>query len=113
VTGPSLFAFDVTPPRQHVGSDVYRKDWQAAFAGIKGPVKFEISDLAITVDGDVAYGHSIQRATGMNTKDKPMDVTVRVSDVYRKLKSKWLIVEEHVSVPVDLDTAKADLTSAP
>jgi ketosteroid isomerase-like protein len=113
VTGPSLFVFDVTPPRQHVGSDDYRKDWQEAFAGMKGPLKFEISDLAITVDGDVAFGHSIQRTTGTNTKDKPMDITVRVSDVYRKLKGKWLIVEEHVSVPVDLDTAKADLTSAP
>jgi ketosteroid isomerase-like protein len=111
--GKNLFVFDVTPPRQHVGWDDYRKDWQDAIAGMKGPVKFTISDLAITVDGDVAYGHSIQRATGTNTKDKPMDVTVRVSDVYRKLKGKWLIVEEHVSVPVDLDTGKADLTSAP
>ncbi|HEX4159332.1 MAG TPA: nuclear transport factor 2 family protein [Rhizomicrobium sp.] len=111
--GPGLFVFDVTPPRQHVGWEDYRKDWQDALAGMKGPVKFEISDLSITVDGDVAYGHSIQRMTGTNTKDKAVDVTVRVSDVYRKLKGKWLIVEEHVSVPVDLDTGKADLTSAP
>ncbi len=113
VSGPGLFVFDVTPPRQHVGSDDYRKDWQEALAGAKGPIKFEIGDLSVTVDGDVAYGHSIQHMTGTNTKDKPVDVTVRVSDVYRKLKGKWLIVEEHVSVPVDLDTGKADLTSAP
>jgi ketosteroid isomerase-like protein len=113
VSGPGLFVFDVTPPRQHVGSDDYRKDWQEAFAGIKGPLKFEISDLTVTVDGDVAYGHSIQRTTGANMKDKPFDLTVRVSDIYRKLKGKWLIVEEHVSVPVDIDTGKADLTSAP
>jgi ketosteroid isomerase-like protein len=111
--GPGLFVFDVTPPRQHVGWEDYRKDWQAALAGMKGPVKFDISDMSIIVAGDVAYGHSIQHMTGTNTKDKPVDVTVRVSDVYRKLKGKWLIVEEHVSVPVDLDTAKADLTSAP
>jgi ketosteroid isomerase-like protein len=113
VTGPSLFVFDVAPPRQHVGSDDYRKDWQDALAQAKGPIKFGISDLAVTVDGDVAYGHSIQHMTGINTKNKPVDFTVRVSDVYRKLKGRWLIVEEHVSVPVDLDTAKADLTSAP
>ena len=113
VSGPGLFVFDVTPPRQHVGSDDYRKDWQDAIAGMKGPVKFELSDLAVTTLGDVAYGHSIQRLTGTNTKGKAVDVTVRVSDVYRKLNGEWLIVEEHVSVPVDLDTAKADLTSAP
>ncbi|HEX3666505.1 MAG TPA: nuclear transport factor 2 family protein [Rhizomicrobium sp.] len=113
VQGPSLFVFDVTPPRQHVGSDDYRKDWQAGLAMFKGPIKFELSDVAVTAVGDVGYGHSIQRVTGTDTKGKAVDVTVRVSDVYRKLAGKWLIVEEHVSVPVDLDTGKADLTSAP
>jgi hypothetical protein len=38
---------------------------------------------------------------------------VRVTDVYRKLKGKWLIVQEHVSVPVDLATQKPDLLSKP
>jgi hypothetical protein len=38
---------------------------------------------------------------------------VRVTDVYRKLKGKWLIVQEHVSVPVDLATQKPDLQSRP
>jgi hypothetical protein len=33
--------------------------------------------------------------------------------VYRKLRGHWLIVQEHVSVPVDLDTGKADLLSKP
>jgi hypothetical protein len=37
---------------------------------------------------------------------------LRVSDVYRKLNGKWLIVKEHVSVPFDLDARKAGLTSA-
>jgi len=36
-----------------------------------------------------------------------------VSDVYRKIHGKWLIVQEHVSVPVDLNTGKPDLLSKP
>jgi hypothetical protein len=40
-------------------------------------------------------------------------LSVRVTDVLRKVNGKWLIVQEHVSVPVDLATAKADLTSRP
>jgi hypothetical protein len=36
-----------------------------------------------------------------------------VTDVYRKIKGKWLIVQEHVSFPVDLATGKADLLSKP
>jgi hypothetical protein len=33
--------------------------------------------------------------------------------VYRKIKGHWLIVQEHVSVPVDLATLKPDLRSQP
>jgi ketosteroid isomerase-like protein len=43
----------------------------------------------------------------------PIDVNIRVTDVLRKAKGKWLIVHEHVSVPVDLATGKADLASKP
>jgi hypothetical protein len=38
---------------------------------------------------------------------------VRVTDDYRKLAGKWKIVQEHVSVPVDLGTMKPDLLSKP
>jgi ketosteroid isomerase-like protein len=38
---------------------------------------------------------------------------VRVTDVYKKAHRRWLIVHEHVSVPVDLDTGKPDLASKP
>jgi ketosteroid isomerase-like protein len=64
-------------------------------------------------DGTVGYGHSIQRVSGVDPKGKTVDLTVRVTDVYRKQAGAWLIVQEHVSVPVDLDTGKADLTSKP
>ena len=59
--GADLFVFDVGPPRQHVGWDDYRKDWQDGFDAYPGPVGFTISDLSVTVVGTVAYGHSIQK----------------------------------------------------
>ena len=30
--GDELFVFDLVPPRQYVGWDAYKKDWQATFA---------------------------------------------------------------------------------
>ena len=39
--------------------------------------------------------------------------TARVTDGYRKINGKWLITLEHVSVPVDLETGKADINSKP
>ena len=113
VPGKDLFVFDVTPPRQHVGWDDYKKDWQDFFALFKGPLTFDISDLVVATDGTLGYGHSIQHVAGTSTDGKPIDVTVRLTDDYRKINGKWYIVQEHVSVPVDLATGKADLQSKP
>ena len=113
VYSPDVFVFDVIPPRQYVGAAAYREDWKGVFAGFTGPIKMEITDLVVSTDGMVGYGHSIQRASGVDAKGKPVDLTVRVTDVYRKQAGAWSIVQEHVSVPVDLDTGKADLTSKP
>ena len=113
VPDDSLVVFDVVPPRQYVGADAYRKDWEGLMTQLMGPVKFEISDLHVFTAGPLGYSHSIQHVQGTNTKNQPIDLTVRVTDVYRKIKGDWLIVHEHVSVPVDLDTDKPDLSSKP
>ena len=36
-----------------------------------------------------------------------------MTDVYKKVKGDWLIVQEHASVPVDFDTGKPDFMSKP
>jgi len=112
VKSPKLVVFDVIPPRQYTGWDAYHKDWEGFLGGCKDAPKIDISDLQIEAGADYGFGSSIQHftCTGANG---PIDFTVRVSDGYRKLKGKWLIAHEHVSVPVDLSTAKADLNSKP
>lgn len=113
VPDESLLVFDVTPPRQYVGAQAYAKDWEEVVGLFPGAMDVTLTDLDVTVGGDVAYGHSIQHIVG-NLKDgHPMDFTVRVTDGYRKVNGQWLIAHEHVSVPVDLATGKADLTSKP
>jgi len=113
VPSDSLVAFDVVPPRQFVGAQAYRKDWEAQLAKIKGPLKVELNDLAITVDRTLAYSHSTQHLTGTDTGDHPFDLTVRVTDVYRKIGGRWLIEHEHLSVPVDPSTGQAASASKP
>jgi uncharacterized protein (TIGR02246 family) len=113
VYAPDVFVYDVVPPRQYVGADAYRKDWQALMSGFKGPLKFDLADLAIETAGPVAWSHSVQRIVGVDPTGQPSDITVRVTDVYRKTADGWRIVQEHVSVPVDLATGKPDLASKP
>jgi ketosteroid isomerase-like protein len=112
IPGQNLFVFDVIPPRQYIGASAYRKDWEDLFATLKD-VKFDITDLDIATDSTLAYSHSIQRLNGTDTKGQPFNLVVRVTDVYRKIDGNWLIVHEHVSVPVDLETGKPDLMSKP
>jgi uncharacterized protein (TIGR02246 family) len=108
-----LFVFDVSPPRQHVGWDDYKKDFTDLIGATPGPISFKMSDLDVTVVGSVAYGHSIQDMHWTAAGGQAAELVVRVTDVYRKAGGKWRIVQEHVSVPVDLDTDKGDLLSKP
>lgn len=111
--GDQLFVFDVVPPRQYAGWDAYKKDFEGLFGALPGPVGSTMSDLNINVAGTVAYTHYIQSGYFTAKDGSRLDVNVRVTDVLRRIKGKWLIVQEHVSVPVDLATGKADLLSKP
>jgi uncharacterized protein (TIGR02246 family) len=111
--GNELFVFDLATPRQYVGWDAYKKDWQSFFAGMSGAIHFDLQDLSVTSDGKIAYGHSIQHGTWTNPDGTPGEITVRVTDVYRKIDGKWLIVQEHLSVPIDMSTGKPDMMSKP
>ncbi len=106
-----LFVFDAVPPREYPNWEAYKKDWEGLFAAYPGPLKNEISELNITVIGAVAYAHHLESGYFTRKDGSRLDVVVRVTDVFRKFNGKWLIVHEHVSFPVDLDTAKADLLS--
>ena len=111
--GQTLVVFDVVPPRQYVGAAAYRKDWQTFLDSFQGPVTVEVTDLDVAAYRNLAYSHSIQHVAGTDKQGKKLDLTVRVTDVYKKARGRWLIIHEHVSVPVDLDTDKPDLAPKP
>ena len=111
--GEGLFVFDVIPPRQYVGADAFRKDWEGFFGGFHGPITFENSDMTVESDGKMAFVHYMTHVAGKRKDGNPIDFNFRVTDVLRKAEGNWVIVHEHVSVPVDLATGKADLASKP
>ncbi len=113
VPDESLFVFDVIPPRQYVGSAAYREDWKGVLVSFNGPITAEVSNLKIISGNNLGFSHSIQHFSGTDHSGKKVDWILRVTDCYRKINGKWLIVHEHYSVPVDLQTARADLTSKP
>ena len=50
-------------------------------------------------------GSSVCRSSyvsGTTNEGKPFDATFRITDVYRKSQGKWVIVQEHISLPPDV-----------
>lgn len=109
----NLFVYDVVPPRAYPSWEAFKKDWQELFAAFPSPTKNVISDQTIHVVGTIAYGHNIQTGEFTRKDGTKLNVVVRTTDVYRKTNGKWLIVEEHNSMPVDIETMKADPLSKP
>jgi len=107
----NMVVFDAVPPLQYTGAQAYQKDWEFFFAAFPGPASDAISNFEIATGGDVAYAHMVQHASLTGKDGKPTEMTVRVTDGYKKINGQWLIAHEHVSFPVDLDTLKPDLNA--
>ena len=113
VPDESLLVFDALPPRKYVGAAVMRKNWESFLAAYPSTVHAEVSEWKTETAGNLGVGHGFFRIVGPGKDGKPLDVTVRFTDVFRKIKGKWLVIHEHVSWPVDWTNGKADLSSKP
>lgn len=107
----TLFVFDVYPPTAYIGWNAFRKDWSDFLDGIKGPITYQMVDMDVATDGKMGYVHVIEHIAGVDHKDQPVEINMRITELYRKINGKWLIEHEHASVPVDIKTGKADLLS--
>jgi ketosteroid isomerase-like protein len=106
VQNETFVLFDLVPRKEYLGADAYHKAWTEMFAHFKGQPKISIHELVITVDNNVAFGHSFQHVIGADMQDQLIDRWVRVTDGYRNINGTWFIAHEHISMPVDLRTGK-------
>jgi len=109
----SLIVFDLVPRNEYHGADTYRQDWVDFYTHYKGLPKFAIINLNVTVEGNLAFSYCFTQITGTDVQGHAVDRTVRVTVGYRKINERWLKVLEHISVPVDLRTGKAEFNTKP
>ena len=98
------------PQREHVGQKDVRADLEKGFAGMKD-IKIEFLELKVITDGKLGYARSIQRFSASGPDGKPVDITFREADLLHKVDGKWKILEQHISVPIDMATGKALMAS--
>jgi len=112
-TGDELVAYDLTAPLEYRGKAAYEKDYEAFFAQYRGPLEVEFHDLKIVAGNRVAFSRGIEKVSGTMTNGQKTAVWVRVTECYRKVNGRWFTVHDHVSVPVNFETGKAELELQP
>jgi PhnB protein len=98
---PSLVHFSLAPPLLSTLSDA--KGLNAWFATWRGPIGYEIRNLSITVSGDVAFSHSLNRMHGTKTDGSRGDLWFRHTFGFQRINGEWKIAHEHESVPFYMD----------
>jgi uncharacterized protein (TIGR02246 family) len=104
---PDIVTFDLRPPLQVQGVDAYRKNFEAWFASIQGPIDYEIRDLRITMRDDVAFCHSLNHVKATRTTGEKADYWVRVTSSFQRMNGQWRVTHEHVSMPFNMETMQA------
>jgi uncharacterized protein (TIGR02246 family) len=109
----NVVQFDVRSPLAQKGASEVRKTTQEWLSSREGPLECEVRDLTIAADGDVAFAHSFNRTAGTGKDGQRSEMWVRWTGCFRKTKGAWKLTHEHVSVPFDPKTMKADLGLTP
>jgi uncharacterized protein (TIGR02246 family) len=104
---PDILSFDAVSALQFKGVDAYRKHWQACLAMCPGPMIFEIHDLDIVADRDVAFSHCLSRCGATDESGEEKASWMRATTCYRRTNGGWKIVHEHFSAPFDMESGKA------
>jgi len=102
-----VVTFDLMPPHQVPDAAHYRRNFERWFAVMPGPIDYEIHDLRITLSDSVAFCHSLSHVKGTRANGEQADYWVRVTVGFQKRNDQWLMIHDHVSMPLDMETMKA------
>jgi uncharacterized protein (TIGR02246 family) len=110
---PDLLSFDCHSQLQLEGAEALRRHLEICFSCMQGPMLFEIHDLHVTAQDDVAFCHYLARCGGTGTDGTEHVGWMRATACLRKANGKWLIVHDHFSAPFDPESGRAMLELEP
>ena len=109
----SNVSFDMDPPLRYAGHENKRRAWEEFFAVHTGSLAYELRELNVTANGDLAFVHSLNHVSGTLADGHAMDMWLRWTACFRRIDGTWLVVHDHVSVPADLAHGKAAVNLTP
>ncbi|PRX50071.1 ketosteroid isomerase-like protein [Prauserella shujinwangii] len=103
--GDAFSAFDLMPPIEFRGGDMWRENWVSFFTAFQGPLNLEFSSMEVHAADELAVARVFVRLVGvMNGQDT--DMWVRTTNCFRRIDGRWLMIHDHVSVPLDFATGR-------
>jgi ketosteroid isomerase-like protein len=101
---PGAVIFNLAPPLRQPGDARDPGPMEQWLAGFDGPISMQVRDLDLTVDGDVAFGTSLNCLTA-TPKGMAEGFTLWFRNTWglRRLDGRWQITHEHESVPFEMD----------
>ena len=110
---PDIVSFDLDPPLRYSGTSSKRRAWQELFARFAGPIGYEIRELSVAADGDLAFVHAVNHVSGAMANGRTTSIWVRWTACFRRFGDAWLVQHDHVSVPADLERGQAVVNLTP
>jgi ketosteroid isomerase-like protein len=84
----NIVSFDVEPPLKHVGLTHKLENWRRVFSCYTGPLEYEVHDLTIIRDRDVAFTHSFNRISGTLTSGAHGDHWLRSTNCFLRTEGR-------------------------
>jgi uncharacterized protein (TIGR02246 family) len=110
---PNSISFDMDPPLRYAGAENKRRAWREFFAVHTGPIAYELSELSVTAQGELAFVHSLNHVSGTLVSGHTQDMWLRWTACFRRIDGAWLVVHDHISVPADLAHGRAAVNLTP
>lgn len=95
------------------GEAIWRRNWMAFFDMFEDDLEVTIENLTVYQSGDIATVRGLTRLQGTMTSGQYVDMWSRETNVLRRVDGAWLVVHDHVSVPMDFATGQALTTLSP
>ncbi|TCC25280.1 YybH family protein [Kribbella speibonae] len=111
IFAPGVVSFDIEPPLRHLGAEKKWANWERVFEVFELPLDYEVRDLTVLVDGDLAVVYSLNHMNAALKVGPKIDYWLRWTSAWQKMDGQWLIVHDQVSVPTNFEdgTAAMDL----
>jgi ketosteroid isomerase-like protein len=110
---PDLVSFDVEPPLRHLGAETKWQNWEKVFTVFRSPLDYEVRDLTVLVDGNLAVVYSLNQLSGTMPNGVKSASWVRWTAAWQKIDGEWLIVHDQVSFPTYFETGRAAMDLIP